>query len=172
MAPDRVRQEVSAFVATGQQELIDDWLWQLPLQEFQSFRRTGNVAPYYDEWLVRPSYDDYWATLDVETKYPRIQVPALVTGGWYDVFQEGTIRNFLGTRKMGGSDVARNDTKLIIRALCHTCPADTTAGEIRSSSSGRCATPVRPTPRRVRSTSDLTTRLTSTLRGRDGSTTG
>ena len=130
MAPDRVQQEVNAFVATGQQELIDDWLWQLPLQEFQGFRRTGNIAPYYDEWLVRPSYDDYWATLDVETKYPRIQVPALVTGGWYDVFQEGTIRNFLGTRKMGGSDVARNDTKLIIRALCHACPADTTAGEI------------------------------------------
>ena len=130
MPLDLVREEVTAFVAKGQRELLDDWLWQVPLKDFQAFRRDGNLAPYYDEWLARPDYDDYWATLDVETKYPRIQVPALVTGGWDDVFQEGTIRNFMGTRAMGGSDSARSGTKLIIRALCHACPADTTAGEI------------------------------------------
>ena len=127
---EQVRQEVEAFVTEGREQLLDDWLWQVPLTDFAAFRRNGNIAAYFDEWLARPSYDDYWATLDIETKYPRIQVPALVTGGWYDVFQEGTIRNFLGTRAMGGSAVARNGTKLIIRALCHACPADTTAGEI------------------------------------------
>ena len=127
---EQVQQEVSAFVTTGREELLDEWLLQIPLKDFAGFRRNGNIAAYYDEWLARPSYDDYWSTLDVETKYPRIQVPALVTGGWYDVFQEGTIRNFLGMRAMGGSDAARNGTKLIMRALCHACPADTTAGEI------------------------------------------
>ena len=130
MPSAQVREEVAAFVTQGREELLDDWLWRVPLKDFPAFRRNGNLAPYFDEWLARPSYDDYWATLDVETKYPRIQVPALVTGGWYDVFQEGTIRNFLGMRSMGGSEAARNGTKLIIRALCHACPADTTAGEI------------------------------------------
>ena len=129
VASDHVREQVAALMAEGREELLDDWL-SVPLQDFPAFRKDGNLAPYFDEWVARPSYDDYWATLDLETKYPRIQVPALVTGGWYDVFHEGTIRNFQGLRSMGGSDVARNGTKLIIRALCHACPADTTAGEI------------------------------------------
>ena len=130
MSSEQVHQEVAQFVAKGQEELLDDWVWEFPIKDFSAFRRNGNIAAYFDEWLARPSYDDYWATLDVETKYPRIQVPALVTGGWYDVFQEGTIRNFLGMRSAGGSQAARNGTKLIIRALCHACPADTTAGDI------------------------------------------
>ena len=130
MPADAVEREVEAFVAAGRAKLMDDWLWQMPLKDFAAFRRDGNIAAYYDEWLARPGYDDYWADLDVETKYPRIRVPALVTGGWYDVFQEGTIRNFVGVRSAGGSDAARNGTQLVMRALCHACPADTTAGDI------------------------------------------
>ena len=123
-------EEVGAFVAEGREKLLEDWLWQLPLADFVGFRRSGNIAAYYDEWLARPSYDDYWAHLDVETKWPLVEVPALITGGWYDIFQEGTIRNFMGVREEGGTDVARNGTKLIMRALCHACPGDTTAGDI------------------------------------------
>ena len=127
---DQVREEVTTFATQADDKLFDDWLWRVPLTDFPAFRRNGNLAPYFDEWLARPSYDDYWATLDLETKYSRIQVPALVTGGWYDIFHEGTIRNFLGVRDVGGSEAARNGTQLIIRALCHACPPDTTAGEI------------------------------------------
>lgn len=130
MTAEAVQQEVDAFVTRGREELLEKWLWQLPLTGFDVFHRDGNIAAYYDEWLARPTYDDYWAALDIETKYPLIQVPALITGGWYDIFQEGTIRNFLGMRGQGASDVARNGTKLVMRALCHACPADTTAGEI------------------------------------------
>ena len=130
MPLEQVVQEVEAFVAEGRENLLDDWLWQLPLKDFAGFRRNGNIAAYYDEWLARPDYDDYWALLDVEAKYPSITVPALITGGWYDIFQEGTIRNFMGMREEGGSDAARTGTQLVIRALCHACPADTTAGEI------------------------------------------
>ena len=57
-------------------------------------------------------------------------ITALVTGGWYDIFQTGTVRNFQGMRAMGGSETARTGTKLIVRALCHACPADTTAGDV------------------------------------------
>ena len=130
MPLEQVLQEVEAFAAEGRERLREDWLWQLPLKDFAAFRRNGNIAAYYDEWLARPGYDDYWAGLDLETKYPRIQVPALITGGWYDIFQEGTIRNFMGLREEGGSDAARGGTKLIMRALCHACPGDTTAGAI------------------------------------------
>ena len=130
MSAEEVTEEVTAFVTKGRTQLFDDWLWQAPLKDFDGFRRDGNIAAYFDEWVARPRYDDYWATLDLETKYPQVQVPALVTGGWYDIFQTGTVRNFQGMREMGGSDTARAGTKLIVRALCHACPADTTAGEV------------------------------------------
>ena len=127
---EEIQSEVGAFVDEGREKLVSDWVWQFPLREFAGFRRNGNLAPYFDEWLARPSYDDYWAKIDLETKYPLIEVPALITGGWYDIFQTGTIRNFLNLRTTGGSEFARNGTKLIMRALCHACPGDTTAGDI------------------------------------------
>ncbi len=127
---EEVQAEVAAFVSEGREKLLDDWVWQLPLSDFAPFRHDADIAPYYGEWLARPGYDDYWADLDVETKYPRIQVPALITGGWYDVFQQGTVRNFMGMRAAGGSEAARTGTQLVMRALCHACPSDTTAGEI------------------------------------------
>ena len=130
MSRDQATEEVAAFVAKGREQLLADWLWRLPLKDFGVFKRNDNIAAYFDEWLARPRYDDYWATLDLETKYPRVQVPALVTGGWYDIFQTGTVRNFQGMRAMGGSDTARTGTTLIVRALCHACPADTTAGDV------------------------------------------
>ena len=130
LSPEQATEEVAAFVAKGREQLLADWLWRLPLSDFGVFKRNDNIAAYFDEWLARPRYDDYWATLDLETKYPRVQVPALVTGGWYDIFQTGTVRNFQGMRAMGGSDTARTGTKLIVRALCHACPADTTAGDV------------------------------------------
>jgi len=130
MSAEEVTEEVTAFVTKGRTQLFDDWLRQVPLKDFDGFRRDGNIAAYFDEWVARPRYDDYWATLDLETKYPQVQVPALVTGGWYDIFQTGTVRNFQGMQAMGGSDTARAGTKLIVRALCHACPADTTAGEV------------------------------------------
>lgn len=130
MPQEEVTRQVQDFVAEGRRKLLADWVWQTPLTQFAGFRRNGNVAPYSDEWMARPSYDDYWATLDLETKYSRVKVPSLNTGGWYDIFQEGTVRNFQGIRSRGGTETARNGSKLIMRALCHACPANTTAGEI------------------------------------------
>ena len=69
VASDHVREQVAALMAEGREELLDDWL-SVPLQDFPAFRKDGNLAPYFDEWVARPSYDDYWATLDLETKYP------------------------------------------------------------------------------------------------------
>ena len=56
MLSEQVKREVGAFVTEGHEKLIDDWLWRVPLKDFQVFRRNGNIAPYFDEWLARPSY--------------------------------------------------------------------------------------------------------------------
>jgi len=56
------------------------------------------LAPYYDDWVNHPTYDDFWANLDVSTRYDALNVAALNVGGWYDIFQKGTIDNFTGMR--------------------------------------------------------------------------
>ena len=54
------------------------------------------MADYYLDWLAHPSYDDYWKQWSIEEHYSQIQVPALHVAAWYDLFQDGTLRNYLG----------------------------------------------------------------------------
>jgi uncharacterized protein len=55
-------------------------------------------APYYDDWLDHPTYDDFWRKLDVRQGYESMSVASLSSGGWYDIFLGGTIENFTGMR--------------------------------------------------------------------------
>ena len=62
-------------------------------------------APYYDEWINHPMYDDYWANLDVSTRYGSLNVAALNIGGWSDIFLQGTLDNFAGMRAQAPAEV-------------------------------------------------------------------
>ena len=77
-----------------------DWFWHLPLADPPAFARED--APYYADWLAHSSYDDYWRATAIDEDYSRIQVPGLHIGGWYDVFLEGTVKNFGGLARAGG----------------------------------------------------------------------
>ncbi|MDQ6601172.1 MAG: CocE/NonD family hydrolase [Chloroflexota bacterium] len=55
-------------------------------------------APYYDDWMSHPTYDDFWVNLDVSTRHDALHVSALNIGGWYDIFLKGTVDNFTGMR--------------------------------------------------------------------------
>ena len=52
MSMDQVREEVTTFATQADDKLFDDWLWRVPLTDFPAFRRNGNLAPYFDEWLA------------------------------------------------------------------------------------------------------------------------
>jgi hypothetical protein len=101
---------------------VSNWVWQLPLRSFTGLR---GIAPWYYTWLRHPNYDRFWARLDVERRYQKVKVPVLNIGGWYDIFEVGTVRNFLGMRSEGGTPEARAGTKLIMRASAHA-PAPNT----------------------------------------------
>ena len=44
----------------------------------------------------------------------KIKVPALHVAAWYDLFQDGTLRNYLGIKAHGGSEAARNGQRLLV----------------------------------------------------------
>jgi uncharacterized protein len=74
---------------------------------------------FYFDWLDHPTDDDYWAATSVNRRYPRIEVPALNVGGWFDVFLGGTLENFVRMRREGGSEAARAGQRLLVGPWAH-----------------------------------------------------
>jgi hypothetical protein len=95
----------------------------LPLTQFPVFnlqpiangtQLTNELAPYFLDWLAHPTYDSYWKQWSIEENYQNIQVPALTIAAWYDIFQGGSLRNYLGLKEHAGSETARSAQRLLV----------------------------------------------------------
>jgi putative CocE/NonD family hydrolase len=71
------------------------------------------IAPYFYDWLGHPNYDNYWKRWSVPEHFSDINVPALHVAAWYDVFQGGSLQNYIGLKAHGGP-AARADQRLIV----------------------------------------------------------
>jgi hypothetical protein len=92
--------------------------WHLPL--ITGDEAAGRPNQFYKEWIRHPSYDAYWERLgNVEMQYAEIDVPAYGFGGWYDVFLQSTLNNFMGVKKQGHSEKARRGQKILIGPWIH-----------------------------------------------------
>ncbi len=76
-------------------------------------------ARLYGHWLAHSTDDAYWQSLSINRRYDRISVPALIVGGWYDVFLRGTLENYIGMRERAGSEAARAGQRLVIGPWAH-----------------------------------------------------
>jgi hypothetical protein len=88
----------------------------LPLDEYPVLipGTAAGLADYYLDWLAHPLYDDYWKQWSIEEQFSRITVPGFHVAAWYDLFQDGSLKNFLGIQAQGGSEAARNNQRLLI----------------------------------------------------------
>jgi uncharacterized protein len=80
---------------------------------------TATIAPYYLDWLAHPDYDDYWKQWSIEENFSKISIPMLQVGGWYDIFNAGTLRNYMGAKAHGSTDAARTQQHLLIEIGGH-----------------------------------------------------
>jgi putative CocE/NonD family hydrolase len=98
-----------------------EWVNTLPLGDYPVFKTEGvaNPAPYFQEWLAHPNYDDYWKQWSIEADYSRIQVPAFHIGAWYDIFLQGSLRNYRGMKAGAGMEFARRQQRMIIEIGGH-----------------------------------------------------
>ncbi len=108
-----IRQDTNALIGSA----------VLPLNQFPVFNvgtphggadLTHALAPYFLDWLDHPTYDNYWKQVSIEDHFDSIQVPALTIAAWYDIFQGGSLRNFIGVQAHGGSEAARNGQRLLV----------------------------------------------------------
>ncbi len=73
-----------------------------------------SLAPYFLDWVAHPSYDEYWKRWSIEDHYPNIGVPSLTVAAWYDIFQGGSLRNYVGVKLHGQDEAARRGQHLVV----------------------------------------------------------
>ncbi len=69
--------------------------------------------------LAHPSYDEVWKQVDTSTRFEHMNVPAIHVGGWFDMFAQGTIDQFVG-RQHRGAEGARGKQKLVMGPWTHS----------------------------------------------------
>jgi hypothetical protein len=112
---------LSAAMEDNAAKLNSTWYEHLPLKGFPPLHPGDpTVAPYFFDWLNHPSYDDYWKQWAPKERYDKVEVPVLNIAGWYDSFLTGGIGNFKGMRQQGGTQVARDNQKLMIGPWIHS----------------------------------------------------
>lgn len=67
---------------------------------------------------AHPSYDDYWRANDTHTRFGLMNVPAVNVGGWFDMFAQGTIDQFIGRQHQGGEG-SKGTQKLVMGPWHH-----------------------------------------------------
>lgn len=81
-------------VLTSRMSLIP-WpklIWSLPVA---SIAPAGFQPQFYRDWINHPTRDAYWQKESWRNIFPSLDIPIFLYGGWYDIFQPGTIDNFM-----------------------------------------------------------------------------
>jgi putative CocE/NonD family hydrolase len=102
------------FVRENSNALL--WAGKLPLSKYAlvELGTAEGLAPYFSDWLAHPNYDDYWKQWSIEEHFAKVTVPVYHVAAWYDIFQGGSLRNYLGIKAQGGSEAARNGQRLLV----------------------------------------------------------
>ena len=72
------------------------------------------IAPYFNDWLAHPNFDEYWKRISIEDHYAQIQVPVYGMGAWYDIFLGGTLKNYVRLKTEAGAEAARKGQRLLV----------------------------------------------------------
>jgi putative CocE/NonD family hydrolase len=84
----------------------------LPLSTFEPLRKLG-VGDHFFELVAQPNSREASAPYSVASAYDKVRVPAYNIGGWYDIFAQGTIENFVALRTKGATPQARQSRLLM-----------------------------------------------------------
>jgi uncharacterized protein len=95
---------------------------------------SGKRHPAIATWLDHHDYGDYWRATAVDEQFARITIPVLQVCGWYDLYAGGMMANFVGLRAEAGSELARDNQRIIMGPWTHSQagiapPGTTNAGD-------------------------------------------
>jgi putative CocE/NonD family hydrolase len=99
-----------AALAADHDRLASDNYWRLPLTPFEPLVRHRIASLDPARALADPATVDHYR---VAGRHDRVSVPTFNIGGWYDIFLQGTIDNYLAMRELGVP------TKLLLGPWAH-----------------------------------------------------
>ncbi len=106
VAPSSWRDETLHINGIYHKELIDGWMG------------AQNATEVRKEWTKKAVSDPYWDWMEMPLHYEKVQIPIYNIGGWYDIFQKGSLKNFVNLQEKGAGK-AKGNQKLIMAALAH-----------------------------------------------------
>jgi uncharacterized protein len=115
LTEDTVRRKTAALNRSRQ------WVEQLPADDYRLFNvpTAAEVAPYFRDWVEHETNDDYWRKVKVSDFYSRMNIKALHSGGWHDIFSGGSIRNFIRLQQEAPTKEAREGQRLMMGPWAH-----------------------------------------------------
>ncbi len=79
----------------------------------------ANPFQWLHDLLSRADDEDFFDDFNFEKQYGKIETPIYHLAGWFDIFFDGTLRNFMGLQKRARTEEARKAQKLIIGPWIH-----------------------------------------------------
>jgi putative CocE/NonD family hydrolase len=98
----------------------------LPVAEAASV--TAHDIPHWRDWIAHEAADDWWRPLDLDARWRDVTAPALVLGGWYDLYSSDTFTSWAGYRSRGTGDARRS--RVVVGPWPHALSASTTTGGV------------------------------------------
>lgn len=97
---------------------LSSLFWNLPLMEADV--AAGRRIQHWRDWISHPSYDEYWKGMGpIDEAYESADAAAYHMAGWYDVFLQGSLNNFMGMSTRARTPEARRSQKLIVGPWIH-----------------------------------------------------
>jgi len=106
VAPASARRNTVYIGGVYRKEMNDGWL-------------TMQGAKHaIDETMKHPPGDAFWDWREITDFHDRIDIPIYNVGGWYDIFSQGTVDNFVGLQTRGRG-LAAGHQKLVMGPFAH-----------------------------------------------------
>jgi putative CocE/NonD family hydrolase len=102
------------------QPLTDEWFRHLPLRDW--IDRLQETAPYFREYFDNELDGPYWHRLNLLKNLEGIKIPLFHISSWYDIFLEGALNAYQAIGERGGSELARQNQRLLVGPWAHIRP--------------------------------------------------
>lgn len=116
LAQDTLRRKASGM------SKMSEWMNQLPVDDYRIIASptADDVASYFRDWVAHERDDEYWRRWKISDHYSEMDIKALHSGGWHDIFLKGSIGNYVGMRKAAATESARQNQRLLVGPWAHT----------------------------------------------------
>lgn len=96
---------------------MNDALMRLPLSDVDE--AIGWSMPWLDAYLTHPEPNGFWTRLDLTSRLPDLQLPALHVVGYYDFFSRESVGNFMIMQKQAKNAQTRKQQRLVLGPWDH-----------------------------------------------------